>query len=130
VLAGFGEPLGAPGSQRYLVVQQANRLSFRTGSSVDVTYTQITPGKWQFMAATFDDGELRLYIDDVEVSSGKLELHPAAPVIYLAPVALPWTHATHFAGKIAGFTLVSRALAPGEIRALASQEKRLDELVF
>jgi Glycosyl hydrolase 2 galactose-binding domain-like/Exo-beta-D-glucosaminidase Ig-fold domain/Concanavalin A-like lectin/glucanases superfamily/Glycosyl hydrolases family 2/Glycosyl hydrolases family 2, TIM barrel domain len=131
VLAGFGDPLGEPGSQRYFVVQQANRISFWTGSSTLFMETKITPGRWQFLAATFEQGELAVYVDGVQLSSDKgWLLYPAAPVIHLAPVALPWRHAEHFAGKIAGFTLVPRSLSPGEIRALMAQAPSLDELVF
>ena len=131
VIAGFGEPLGEPGTQRYFVVQQANRLSFWTGSSIVYMETQITPGRWQFLAATFEQGQLAIYVDGVQLSSDEgLQLYPAAPVIHLAPVALPWRHAEHFAGKIAGFTLLSRALKPGEIRALMAQAQGLDELPF
>ncbi|HEX8141146.1 MAG TPA: LamG-like jellyroll fold domain-containing protein [Pyrinomonadaceae bacterium] len=130
VLAGFGDPLGEPGTQRYFVVQQANRLSFWSGSGVVATEMQLTPGKWQFLCATFKDGELFLYGEGVLLSSGKLDLFPAAPIIHLAPVALPWTFATHFSGKIAGFTLLPRALSTDEISSLMTQGKSLDLLAF
>jgi hypothetical protein len=130
LLAGFGEPLGELGTQRYLSVGAGGQFSFRSGSEEVPTDAQITPGKWQLLAATFEGGNLILYSDGVQVASSRLELLPAATVIYLAPTALPWTDATHFAGKIANLTLVARALGAEEIRALMAQEKRLDMLAY
>jgi hypothetical protein len=129
LLAGFGEPKDEAGTQRYLSMR-AGQLSFWSGSTEVSTDARITPGKWQFLAATYEDGNLILYSDGVKRASSKLELLPAATLIYLAPTTLPWTDATHFAGKIAEFTLVARALKPEEIRTLMAQNKRLDVLVY
>ena len=130
VIAGFGEPMGEPGTQRYFVVQQANRISFWSGSSAVYTETKITPGRWQFLLANYDDDGLFVHTDGYEVAAGKLHLYPAAPVIHLAPVAMPWTYAAHFSGKIAGFTLLPRALTPDEVRALLARSKNLDLMQF
>ncbi|HEY0321788.1 MAG TPA: LamG-like jellyroll fold domain-containing protein [Pyrinomonadaceae bacterium] len=130
LLAGFGEPKGEAGTQRYLSIRAGGRFSFWSGNKEVLTNARITPGKWQLLAVTYEDGNITLYSDGVQVASSQLELLPAATVIHLAPTTLPWTDATHFAGKIANFTLVARALKPYEIRALLAQEKRLDVLVY
>ncbi|HEX8893530.1 MAG TPA: LamG-like jellyroll fold domain-containing protein, partial [Terriglobales bacterium] len=89
----------------------------------------ITPDKWQFVAATFDGAQFRLYSDGAQVGQGSLTLGRVAPTLQLAPTApLPVTpiatpplpNAQHFAGKIAGFTIVRDALAADKIKQLAS----------
>lgn len=111
LLAGFGEPTGATGTQRYFAVR-AGKISFRSGNIEVLTDIPLPSGQWKFLTATYEEGNLLLYVDGVKSASGKLNLLAAAPVVHLAPVALPSTNATHFAGKIADFALVSRALTP------------------
>ncbi len=129
LLAGFGEPEDAPGTQRYFAVR-AGKLSFWSGNAEVSTEVSVIPGKWQFLTATYADGELRLYSDGVQRASAKLQLSAAAPFVYLAPVKSIWTNAAHFAGKIADLTLVPRALTPDEIPVLKAQAKRLDLTPF
>jgi hypothetical protein len=130
LLAGFGEPKGEAGAQRYLSVSQG-RFSFWSGHQEVMTDAAVIPGKWQLLAATFENGNLSLYSDGRQVAFSRLELSTAAAaVIYLAPTASPWADATHFSGKIANLTLVARALGSDEIRALVGQEKRLDLLLY
>lgn len=129
LLAGFGEPGGEAGTQRYFVAR-AGRVSFWAGGDEIVTQAQLIPGRWQFLAATFNDGDLLFYSDGAKSASGKLKLSPAAPVIHLAPVAKPWIDAAHFTGQIANFTLLPRVLAPEEVRVLAAQTKGLDATPF
>ncbi len=129
LLAGFGEAVGAAGSQRYFAVR-AGKVFFWSGTDEVITETPLASGKWQFLTATFDNGNLVLYSDGVKLTSKQIQLLPAEPVINLAPVKTAWTDATHFAGKIAKFTLMSRVLAPDEIQALMAREKRLDVMNF
>ncbi len=129
LLAGFGEPDGAHGTQRFFAVR-AGKVSFWSGDTEVVTPTPLKVGEWQLLAATFEGGNLTLYSDAKESAVKKLQLLAAAPNIHLAPVTKPWHDARHFAGKIADFTLVSRALAAEEIRALTVQAKSLDLIAF
>ncbi|MGH9943152.1 MAG: glycosyl hydrolase 2 galactose-binding domain-containing protein, partial [Pyrinomonadaceae bacterium] len=129
LLAGFGEPEGAAGTQRYFAVR-AGKVSFWTGNSEIQTETPLQSGSWQFLTATFAEGHIVLYSDGVRLASSKLGLAPAAPVIHLAPVPALWPDATHFAGRIAGFTLLRRALTPEEVRALGAQSRNLDRIAF
>jgi hypothetical protein len=130
LLAGFGEP-GAEeaGTQRYFAVRAGN-VSFWTGNAEIQTQTPLRHGSWQFLAATFTGGRLVLYSDGVQMASGKLVLSAAAPVIQLAPVPALWPDATHFAGRIAGFTLLPRTLPPEEVRRLGAQPGNLDAIAF
>jgi hypothetical protein len=88
----------------------------------------ISPGKWQFVAATFDGTQFRLYSDGAQVGQGGLTLGRVAPTLQLGPPApLPMTpmampplsNGQHFAGKIAGFTIVREALSAERIKQLA-----------
>jgi beta-galactosidase/beta-glucuronidase len=129
LVAGFGEPKGDRGTQRYLGLHEG-RFSFWSGNREVMTDASVAPGRWQMLAATFEDGNLTLYSDGRQVASTRLELLTAATVIYLAPTTSPWPDAAHFSGKIANLTLVGRALSDEEIRALMSQGKRLDTLLY
>ncbi|HEV7903196.1 MAG TPA: LamG-like jellyroll fold domain-containing protein, partial [Pyrinomonadaceae bacterium] len=129
LLAGFGEPSSEAGTQRYFAVR-AGKVSFWTGASEMQTETPLRPGSWQFLTATFEAGNLILYSDGVQLASGKLELNAAAPSLHLAPVPALWPDATHFAGLIADFTLLPRALTPAEVRALATQTRSFDRIAF
>jgi hypothetical protein len=129
LVAGFGEPKGDAGTQRYLGIREG-RFSFWSGNGEVTTEAIVHPGKWQMLAASFENGNLTLYSDGRQVASSRLELSPAATVIYLAPTTSTWVGATHFSGKIAKLTLVTRALKAEEIRTLMAQEKRLDVLLY
>jgi beta-galactosidase/beta-glucuronidase len=130
LLAGFGDPAGEPGAQRYLAVR-GGKFSFRSGEAEVGTQALLRPGTWQHLAATFDGSTLRLYVDGAEAASrGMRFAGAAAPVVHLAPVPPAGSDATHFAGKIAGFTLAPRALSAGEARSLSARPRGLDSLPF
>ena len=129
LLAGFGEPGGGPGAQRFLAAR-SGKVSFWSGGPEVTSEAPLRPGVWQFLAATFDGRELRLYAGGAPIASGSVRLAEAAPFIHLAPVPPPGADATHFAGKIAGLTLVPRALAPDEVRALSAEARHLDLTPF
>jgi len=130
LLAGFGDPSGEAGSQRYLTARAGN-VSFRAGNTEVTTGAPLRPGAWQFLAATFDGASLRLYVDGVEAASSEVKFTAdATPVIHLAPGPPPQSGAEHFAGKIAGLTLVPVALTRDEIRSLMAWAKNLDQMPF
>jgi hypothetical protein len=129
LLAGFGEPAGAVGTGRYFALQ-GGRVSFWSGTDELLAETPLAPNRWQLLAATFDGSQLMLYSDGERVAARKTELLAAAPVIYLAPTVFPWADATHFAGKIANFTLSPRKFSSDEIKALMSQASKLDLTPF
>jgi hypothetical protein len=129
LVAGFGEPAGAAGTQRYFAVS-AGKVSFWTGDSEIQTETPLSPGRWQFLAATFEAGNIILYGDGVRLTSGQVKLNAAAPVMQLAPIPAIWPDAAHFAGRIADFTLLPRALTPEEVRRLGAQTGNLDRIAF
>lgn len=129
LLAGFGEPAGEGASRRYVALS-SGRVSFWSGAGEVVTQARFAPGEWLFLAATFDGEEVTLYGGGVRLAAGEMRLADAAPAIHLAPASLPWADGSHFAGKIAGFTLLSRALSPAEVGELAARDERPDLTAF
>ena len=127
LVAGYGDVSAE--YARYLGVD-AGRLMLWAGPDNSLSApTAITPDKWQFVAATFDGTQFRLYSEGAQVGQGRLTLGRVAPTLQLAPPApLPVTpiatprlpNAQHFAGKIASFTIVRDALAADKIKQLAS----------
>ncbi len=97
----------------------------------------VTPGKWQFVAATFDgQSVLRLYSDGTQVGQGVLALGRVAPVLQVAPPVpvanpmMPSFTGQHFGGKVAGFTVVRAALAAEQIKKLAGSPPQFGLLVY
>jgi hypothetical protein len=87
----------------------------------------ITPGKWQFVAATFDGmSVVRLYSEGTQVGQGVLALGRVAPVVQIAPPVpfvspvLPTFKGQHFGGKVTGFTIVRETLTAERIKQLAT----------
>ena len=98
---------------------------------VDNTFSApatITPGKWQFVAATFDGmSVVRLYSEGTQVGQGVLALGRVAPVVQIAPPVPVAYHrycrlfkGQHFGGKVTGFTIVREALTAEQIKQLAT----------
>ena len=83
LVAGFGEP--EEEFSRYLALD-SNQFSLRIGQDNVLTGTAaLAPGKWHFVAATFDGEQFRLYTDGTQVASGKLDLGSVSPVLEMAP---------------------------------------------
>ena len=74
---------------------------------------------WQMVAATFDGSQFQLYSEGKEVAHGTLTLGSVDPLLQMAPVPMEAVDGEHFAGKIAGFTVVRRALSTAEVGRLA-----------
>jgi hypothetical protein len=129
LLAGFGDPAGGPDAARYLALRDG-RVSFWTGGEDLTSDAPLAPGAWQFLAATFDGVKLTLYPGGAAPASRPTLLAGAAPVAHLAPHAQPLPGGEHFAGRVALFTLLPRALTAAEVRALAAEEQRFDLMAF
>src|ERR1700693_2497145 len=107
---------------RYLAVEDG-KLTLRLGKDGELTSSAaITPGKWQFVAASFNGSEFQLYSEGARVAGGKLEFGSVSDVLQMAPADLPWPNGKHFGGKIVGLTLLRHALTADEIKELG--EKR------
>jgi beta-galactosidase/beta-glucuronidase len=143
LIAGMGDP--AETTPRYLAVEN-NRLELWMGNDNAVAAPAVlSAGEWHLIAATFDGSEFQLYEDGTVVGRGTLLLGSTSPVLEIAPTKMPrpvrseqeplpkerprpsWQH---FGGKIAGLTLVRRALSADEIKQLHSQRPDFSLVIF
>jgi hypothetical protein len=134
LIAGIGDP--ADEYPRYLAINDGKLVVWIGDDNSLVSTAAVSAGKWQFLVATFDGSRFHLYSDGVEVGSGSLVTGTASLSLQLAPARMPWPGQTltptwqHFGGKIAGLTLVRRALAADEIRQLSQQPPNFAALEY
>ena len=128
LLAGLGDAaeeypryLGADAHSVFLWMGKDNNLS---------APATLTPGKWQFLAATFDGSEFRIYNNGAQIASGPLVLGSVSAEIQIAPPALPWKDGQHFGGRIASLVLVREALGADAIKRLFEQHADFSVVEF
>ncbi|HVP50025.1 MAG TPA: LamG-like jellyroll fold domain-containing protein, partial [Candidatus Bathyarchaeia archaeon] len=127
LVAGYGD-VGSEYS-RYIGLEPGKLTMWAGPENSFTAAATVTPGKWQFVAASFDGGSVfRLYGDNgTQVGQGVLALGRVAPVVQIAPplplssaAGMPGFQGQHFGGKVAGFTIVREALSADAIRKLAA----------
>jgi len=135
LVAGFGDVAGE--YSRFLGLQPGKLMLWMGPDNSLNAPATITPGKWQFVAVTFDGTSVfRLYSDGTQVGQGVLALGRVAPVLQVAPpvpIASPLSPVftgQHFGGKVAGFTIVREALTAEQIKKLAGSPPQFGLLVF
>ncbi len=103
---------------RYLGVE-GDRILLWMGKDNSLTApAAFSPGKWHYLAASFDGQEFQLYADGNRVGSGKLDLGSVTGVLQIAPANFPIPEGKHFGGRIAGLRLLRRAANAEEINEL------------
>ncbi len=124
LVAGYGD-VGSEYS-RYIGLEPGKLLMWAGPENSFTAPATVAPGKWQFVAATFDGQSVfRLYSDGAQVGQGVLALGRVAPVVQIAPPVptaapgMPSFQGQHFGGKVAGFTIVREALSAEKIKQLA-----------
>ncbi|MGZ4816033.1 MAG: LamG-like jellyroll fold domain-containing protein, partial [Terriglobales bacterium] len=123
LIAGVGDP--SDEYPRYLAVDNGKVILWDGNDNSLASSASLSPGKWHWIAATFDGSRFHLYSDGTEVGSGTLILGTTTPVLQMAPARMPWPGQTftpewqHFGGKLAGITLVRRAITVEEIKQLS-----------
>ncbi len=128
LVGGFGDP--EEEFSRYLAVS-GDRLILWMGKDNSLYGTaSFIPGKWHFIAATFDGEKFRVYADGAQVASGKLDLGNVSPVLELAPASLPSPDWRHFGGSIASLTLARSALSIDEVKRLVQKPDDISSLEF
>ncbi|OYQ37300.1 glycoside hydrolase family 2 [Niveispirillum lacus] len=95
----------------------------------------LAAGQWAFMAASFDGSNIRLYVDGKEVGSGVARTPAAMAQIQLAPrrsrtATFVPSDAIAFAGRLAGFSAVPRALVRDEVKNLIGAKPVIDLINF
>jgi hypothetical protein len=135
LVAGYGDV--ASEYSRYIGLEPGKLIMWAGSENSLIGPATITPGKWQFVAASFDGQSVfRLYGDGGQVGQGVLALGRVAPVVQIAPPiptatpAMSSFQGQHFGGKVAGFTIVRETLAADKIRQLAANPPNFGLIVF
>jgi hypothetical protein len=128
LIAGVGDP--SEEYSRYLGVDGA-KLFYWGGKDASFSgVAELAPGKWQFVAATFDGQEAVLYANGAKLASGKLDAGRVGPLLVIAPAQFPAQENRHFAGKIAGLTVLRRALSGEELKEMHAKPLNFATVVY
>jgi hypothetical protein len=136
LVAGYGD-VGSEYS-RYIALEPGKLVMWAGPENSFSAAATLTPGKWQFVAASFDGQSVfRLYSEGAQVGQGVLALGHVGPVAQIGP-PLPYPVASgvpsfqgqHFGGKVAGFTIVRETLSADAIKKLASNPPSFGLIVF
>jgi hypothetical protein len=114
LVAGVGDP--SEEFSRYLAFDSEQATLWMGKDNSLSGPALLAPGKWHFLAATFDGEQFRLYSDGIPVASGKLDWGSVSPVLEIAPPFSPSPNWRHFGGAVASLTLVRRALSATEVK--------------
>jgi hypothetical protein len=127
LIAGLGDP--AEEFSRYLALDGEHLILWMGKDNSLSGAAVLTPGKWHFVAASFDGEEFRLYGDGAQLAMGKLDLGSVSPVLAMAPPA-PSQDFQHFGGVIASLTLVRAALSSDDIKRLSQRPEDFSTIAF
>lgn len=105
------------------------RLRLRTGGATRTLRASsgaLVPGRWHFVAATYDGAAARLYLDGLPVGSmaqsGPIATSPAVPVA----IGNQPQGGRPFDGRVDDVRIYSRALSPTELLSVSALAHRLD----
>jgi hypothetical protein len=128
LIAGVGDP--GEEYSRYLGVD-GGKLFYWGGK--DATFagtTEMAAGKWEFVAATFDGQEVQIYANGMRVGGGRVDAGRVAPLLVIAPAQFPAQENRHFAGKIAGLTVLRRAVSGDELQEMHAKPLNFATIVY
>jgi hypothetical protein len=128
LVAGLGDP--ANEFSRYIALDSEHAILWMGNDNSISGPASIGKDKWHFLAAIFDGEKFLLYSDGIEIAGGKLDWGSVSPELQMAPAFFPAPNWRHFGGKIAGLTLVRRALSADEVRRLAQAQEDFSLLQF
>jgi glycosyl hydrolase family 2/Ig-like domain-containing protein/concanavalin A-like lectin/glucanase superfamily protein len=115
---------------RYLGVD-GDKLFYWGGKDANFSgMAEVAPGKWQFVAAIFDGQEVQIYANGAKVASGKVDTGRVSPVLVIAPAQFPAQQNRHFAGKIAGLTVLRHALNSDELKEMYAKPLNFARVVY
>jgi hypothetical protein len=119
LVAGIGDP--SEEFSRYLALDADHVILWIGKDNALSAPAVLAPGKWHFLAATFDGNDFHLYADGAQLASGKLDLGSVSPVLEMAPPPSPASNWQHFGGAIASLTLIRSALTNDDLKQLAQK---------
>ena len=144
LVAGFGDGIDFLGSQRYLAADASGWFVWIGNKSTKAAEVPkvsdrvsppagtapVTLNRWQHLAATFDGTTLNFYVNGKLVAGEQIALTEAAMQPLIAPPPA-WKAGGCFSGKVAEFTIQSKALSASEITAsMQVSPAALDALSF
>jgi len=96
------------------------------------SHATLRPGRWYAIAATYDGGFARLYVDGKELAAARAATLAVDPRIELAPAAEPVsnTPAPHFGGSLALFTVMDDSQSAAWIQSFARTEPDFSLVTF
>ena len=120
LLAGIGDP--AAEDARFIGIRD-NRLGLWLGRAQSSTGfvaggSAFDSAKWHMAVAACDGKNVILYADGVKVSTSTLAQGSVAPILEMAPPALPEVANSHFGGKIAALIIYRDALTAEQVKAM------------
>jgi hypothetical protein len=128
LIAGVGDP--SEEYSRYLGVD-GGKLFYWGGKDASFSGAAgVAPDKWQFVAATFDGQQVQIYANGAKVTSGKVDAGRVSPLLVIAPAQFPAQENRHFAGKIAGLTVLRRALTVEELKEMYAKPLNFATVVY
>jgi hypothetical protein len=128
LIAGMGDP--AEEFSRYLALDHGHAILWAGKDNSLAGAAALAPGKWHFVAATFDGEQFRLYSDGAQVAVGKLDLGSVSSELQMAPAFFPDSNWQHFGGMIASLTLQRRSLSDAEIEDLFQKPEDFSLIEF
>ncbi len=129
LIAGLGEPTGQGTGTLYFALLDGHFGLWAGSAGSSFGTSTLDPGKWHFLAASYDGSSAKLYVNQQPAGERQLSLLAIAPLMQMAPEKLPWPDGRHFAGKIAHFTLVRGAIATDRIANIYNEETPIFSLL-
>ena len=128
LVAGFGDP--SEEFSRFLALDSGHVILWLAKDNLISAQTALAPGKWHFLAATFDGSDFHLYADGTQLAAGTLDLGSVSPVLEMAPPPSPSSSWRHFGGAIASLTLVRVALSSDDMKQLSQKPADFSTIEF
>ena len=124
IVAGIGDPaLGG----RFLTFSRTT-IGLWTGKDEAVASASIQPDQWRYIAAVSDGATVKLYLDGVLVGQGAPTMVATLARASLAPRGV--IGRAPYAGRLAGFEMLGRAMGAAELAAAARDRPRPDLIAF
>jgi hypothetical protein len=127
LVAGVGTP--AAEYPRYLAVDSGKVVLWLGEDNQLTSPTNLKPGEWHLLAASFDGSRFQLYVDGQPAASSTLILGSPTALLQMAPSGMG-TPGRHFGGQIAAFTLLRRALSDSEMHQLYLARPDFSTIMF
>ncbi len=118
----------SPQAARALMLVDGKLALFADGQTVE-TGTDVPPGRWTAIMASFDGSRAKLFVDGREVGGGEITVSAATGDIAVAPV-IDRPDVEHFGGQLAELKLHKSAQDAKVAQALHTMRPDFNVIVF